>query len=274
MGDRAADRAAMAHLRVADVRSRVRERRAGRLQQRVARELRMARQRADRDPVALAPHVAQLLEPVDVDEQRRPREAQPQHRDQRVAAGEHLRVLGCRAARPPPRRSRRGRTRTRPGSRAAPGGRELDRLDDVVVPGAAAEVALEPDADLLLRRVRILGEQRDARHHEPGRAVAALEAVQLVERLLHRMQLAAPGEALDGRHLAPVGLHGEHGAGLDGLAVEQHGARAARRGVAADVRSLQAELVAQEVREQLARLDVGLAAVAVDDDRYLSHEFT
>ena len=33
----------------------------------------------------------------------------------------------------------------------------------------------------------------------PGRAVAALQAVVLVERLLHRVQLAVAGEALDGR---------------------------------------------------------------------------
>ena len=95
----------------------------------------------------------------------------------------------------------------------------------------------------------------------------------LVERLLHRMELAVRGEALDRRHLAAVRLHREHGARLHRLAVEQDGARAARRGVAADVRALQPELLAQEVHEQLPRLDVRLAPLAVDRQRDVRHAF-
>ena len=49
--------------------------------------------------------------------------------------------------------------------------------------------------------------------------------------------VAVLGEALDGRHLVPVGLDGEQRARLDRLAVEQHRAGAARRRVAADVRA-------------------------------------
>ena len=57
-------------------------------------------------------------------------------------------------------------------------------------------------ADLLLGGVRVLREERDGRHHEAGRAVAALERVLLVEGLLDGMQLVVRGEALDRRHLA------------------------------------------------------------------------
>ena len=52
-----------------------------------------------------------------------------------------------------------------------------------------------------------------------------------------------------------VGLGGEHRARLHRLAVEQHGARAARRGVAADVGAGEAEHVAQVLHEQRAGLD-------------------
>ena len=93
MGDRAADRAAVAHLRVADQRGGLRDQRAALGQHRVADEVGVPRERADRDPVALVAHVAEVGEAADVDEQRRPREAEPQQRDQRVAAGEELRVL-------------------------------------------------------------------------------------------------------------------------------------------------------------------------------------
>ena len=64
-----------------------------------------------------------------------------------------------------------------------------------------------------------------------------------------------------------VGLDGEHRAGLGALAVDVHRARAAVARVAADVRAGQAEDVAQQVDEQEARLDVGLAGLAVDRER-------
>src|SRR6185436_16195586 len=87
-------------------------------------------------------------------------------------------------------------------------------LDDVVVARAAAQVALEPVADLVLAGVRIAAAQIDRAHHHAGRAEAALQAVVLAEGGLHRVQLAALGEALDRRDLAPFGLGGEHRARL------------------------------------------------------------
>ena len=73
-----------------------------------------------------------------------------------------------------------------------------DRLDDVVIARAAAQVAFEADPDLLLGRVRVLVEQADRRHHHARGAVAALQAVVLHEGLLHRMQRAVGvGEPFD-----------------------------------------------------------------------------
>src|SRR5689334_7085634 len=59
-------------------------------------------------------------------------------------------------------------------SSQGPGGSGLvsggeDGLDDVVVAGAPAEVALEPVADVVLRRVRVLLEEAHGRHDHPGR---------------------------------------------------------------------------------------------------------
>ena len=79
--------------------------------------------------------------------------------------------------------------------------------------------------------------------------------------------VGAVGHALDGLDLAAVGLDGEHRAGLGALAVDVDGARAAVARVAADVRAGQPEVVAQEVDEQEAGLDVGLVGLAVDRDR-------
>src|SRR3954470_11817182 len=47
---------------------------------------------------------------------------------------------------------------------ASSGGRCLHGADDVVVAGAAAQVALEPVADLVLGRVRVVVEQVDGLH--------------------------------------------------------------------------------------------------------------
>src|ERR671936_740406 len=113
---------------------------------------------------------------------------------------------------------------------ASPHRRLVDGLDDVLVAGAAAEVALEPAPDLVLGQpVAVRSEEFDAGHDHPRRAEAALEGVALPERLLQRMQLAAPREALDRRDLAAVGLDREHGARLHRAPVEVDRAGAAVR---------------------------------------------
>src|SRR5690349_19324227 len=101
-----------------------------------------------------------------------------------------------------------------------PFGGALDRLDDVVVPRAAAEVPLERVADLVLAWVRIGFQERRPGHHHPRRAVAALEPVFLPERLLQGMELAVGRHALDRRHLRAVGLHRQLRARLDRLAID------------------------------------------------------
>ena len=69
-------------------------------------------------------------------------------------------------------------------------------------------------------------------------------------------------QRLDGAHRPPVGLHREHQARAHGLAVDLHRARSADAVLAADVRAGQPEVVAQEVGQQRARLDVRRRAVA------------
>src|SRR6266699_6561647 len=113
----------------------------------------------------------------------------------------------------------------------------LDGLDDVDVAGTTAEVAFEALADLVFGRVRVLPEQVSGGHDEAGRAVAALQTVLVPESLLDRVQLPILGHALDRHQVPALGLDGEHGAALDGLAVDQDGARAALAGVTADVRA-------------------------------------
>src|SRR5262249_50600678 len=81
----------------------------------------------------------------------------------------------------------------------------LDRLDDVDVAGAAAEVAGDRLADVGLGRIGVLREQRAAGHHHAWRAVAALEPVLLPEALLDRVELVVFLQTLDGGGLAAAG---------------------------------------------------------------------
>src|SRR5438270_2793512 len=72
-----------------------------------------------------------------------------------------------------------------------------DRLDDVVVAGAAADIAFELVADRrLVELIALAIDHVDGGHDHARRAIATLQAVVVLERLLHRMQLAAAGDAL------------------------------------------------------------------------------
>src|SRR6266571_5852533 len=85
------------------------------------------------------------------------------------------------------RPTRRSRGRLRPPPERSSGHR-LDRVDDVLVARAAADVALERVPTLVFARLRVLLEQAHGGEHHATRAVAALERVVLVKTLLQRMQ--------------------------------------------------------------------------------------
>src|SRR6266550_7209740 len=78
------------------------------------------------------------------------------------------------------------------------------RLDDVLVAGAAAEVAGQGPAHVFLGRVGIGVEQDLGGQHHARGAEPALQPVFLLEALLQRVQLAGGGQALDGGDLPAV----------------------------------------------------------------------
>src|ERR1700736_1693600 len=67
----------------------------------------------------------------------------------------------------------------------------LHGFDDVLIAGAAAEVARQRVADRGFVGVGGVLEQDGGRHEHPRRAEAALETVAVPERLLQRVQLRA-----------------------------------------------------------------------------------
>src|SRR5262249_31047240 len=142
---------------------------------------------------------------------------------------------------------------------------------DVQITGAAAQVSGDGCTDLLFARLLGALEQGAACHQHPRRAVAALQSVLFGEAFLHRVQLAGLFEPFDGSDLAAIGLHCEHGTGLDRLTVQNDGARTAVRGVTADVGSRQPKHLADQMYEQQARLDLGFTRAAVDGYFDLMH---
>src|SRR2546430_1471978 len=122
----------------------------------------------------------------------------------------------------------------------------------------------EPQADVAFGRAGDLVEQRHGRHDHSGRAEPALERVRLVERRLDRVQLVTLRQTFDRRDLRPVRLRREHRARLHRFPVDEHGARAARRRVASDLRAREADDLSEVLHEQQARLDVLLVRLPVD----------
>ena len=93
------------------------------------------------------------------------------------------------------------------------------RLDDRLVAGAATEIALQrlfdlaPGSGLSVRQPEAV-----ERHDEARRAEAALRAVTIDHRLLHRMQRAVLGrQMLDGDDMGGIQRADETDAGIDRL---------------------------------------------------------
>src|ERR1700733_376292 len=130
-----------------------------------------------------------------------------------------------------------------------------NRVYDVLVAGAAAQITVETCPDLFVAGAGIALDDLFGGHDHAGRTKPALQAVLVPKGFLHGIQLVAGRDSFDGQHLRAVRLHCEHGAALDGFSVDVHGASAAQRCLASDMRARQTGHFAQVVNQQQARLD-------------------
>src|SRR5665647_75647 len=104
----------------------------------------------------------------------------------------------------------------------------VNGLDDVMVARAAADIAFELFTDrLVVEVVALAAHDIDGGHDHAGRAEAALQTVMFAECRLHRMQLGAGGQALDGGDVRAVEAQRERGAGFHGASVDMNDATAA-----------------------------------------------
>src|SRR3954454_17663602 len=109
-----------------------------------------------------------------------------------------------------------------------------------------AATAFEPGQrilDLGLGRLLLLVEQRGGRHDPAVDAVAALRHLLFDVGGLDWMRLLGRAEAGEGDDLAVADGGDRRDAGADGLSVEMHGAGAALRQAAAEMRVVEPEIV-------------------------------
>src|SRR5438445_4422277 len=93
--------------------------------------------------------------------------------------------------------------------------------DNALIAGAAAEIARDRDANLLLGRIGIVAQEFDQRRQHARRAESALQAMIVAERLLQGVHLVGRWrDALDGQDLVTVRLHRQHQTGTCRAAVE------------------------------------------------------
>ena len=111
---------------------------------------------------------------------------------------------------------------------------------------------------LLAARDELVGGQQHA-----GRAEAALRGVARDELALQFGKLAAVGHAFDGVDGLAGNLRRQRQAAARRAAVDQHRAGAANAVLAAEMRAGQLQLLPQEIRQMLARLDAPLQRLAV-----------
>src|SRR5919197_3137750 len=142
-----------------------------------------------------------------------------------------------------------------------------DRGDDVVVPGAAADVAFDGVPDLVIGGVGRVVEEVCRGHDHPRGTEPALQAVLVPERLLERMEGPVGRHALDGGDAVAVGLDRQDRAALHSVPVEVDGARPALAGIAADMRTRKSEVLPERLDEESTGLDIELSSDAIDLER-------
>ena len=126
-----------------------------------------------------------------------------------------------------------------------------------MVARAAADVALKVVPNLCLGWLGVLFEERRSGHHHAWRAVAALEAMVVLERLLdHTQRAILVGHALNGFDLSAIDIGRKHRARLHQLSVEVDGTGATLARVAAHMGARQLQLFAEKLNKQSASLNL------------------
>ena len=142
--------------------------------------------------------------------------------------------------------------------------RQLDCVEDLLIAGAAADIAAKPLLDFLPISERIDAKRCGRRHHHARDTVAALAGSGLVKGLLQHAQFTGLGQRfdrLDGRAMC---LRDRQQTRLHQHAIHEHRAGAAFTGAAAFLVTGKIEIVTDEVEQALMWLGTARDLSAVD----------
>ena len=172
-----------------------------------------------------------------------------------------------------PRAGPRPRTLLRRHRRNLLARRRKNGLHDVMIPGAAANIALKVIAHLLLARLGVLLQKRRRRHHHARRAEPALKPVMLLKRRLnHTQRPIRPRLTLNRRNSAALRLSREHRARLHRNAVNMNNTGSALRGVTPNMRPRHPQTVTQKSRQQRPTLNSPRYQTTVQFKRYFHNK--
>ena len=143
-------------------------------------------------------------------------------------------------------------------------GRLAHGREDLLVPGAAAEVAREGLLDLLVAGVVDRSSRAVADISWPGMQKPHCAALLSRKASCSGSSSPSRGQALDGQDVGAVGLDRQHQAGVDRAPVDEHRAGAALAHDAAFLGAGQADVVAQHFEQRVMDGHVELARAAVD----------
>ena len=127
---------------------------------------------------------------------------------------------------------------------------QRNALDDLLVAGAAADVAADGVLDLFLGGLGILGDKRRTRHNHAGDAKAALHGAHGAKGV-HKGLAHVLGQTLDGHDVAAGGKGGGQHARLHSRTVHVDGAGAAGALGAAVLGGVDVQVVAQVAQQRL-----------------------
>jgi hypothetical protein len=145
--------------------------------------------------------------------------------------------------------------------------RVLDRVDDVLIAGTAAEISVKSVADFILGGLRVPHQQLVCGKNHSRSAETALQPVTFPKGLLNRMEFLPLRQTFDGQHIGAISLDRKDRAGLDGGVVEHHRARPADAGLAAYVGARQPDHIPKKMNQEQPRLHFLDMIDAVDPDR-------
>src|SRR6266568_8742368 len=112
----------------------------------------------------------------------------------------------------------------------------LNSTNNILIAGAAADIAFKAFAYLSFCRVGIVLEYLIGSHYHSRSAKATLQTVFLPEAFLDWVQATLGGKSFNSCHFTAIRLDSQYRACFDGFAIKQYCASSALRGVATNMR--------------------------------------